>query len=204
MTILLLARHGEVKGIDPPTFRGRLDLHLTESGIRQAHALAKAIARVRGVQALFSSPARRCVDTAAFIGKTLDCPVQTLSALQDIDFGAWQGLSYEEVRTRWPQQWQRWRNAPQLASIPQAETLQEALARVSGAMRELLATHHGQTIMVVAHDSINRILLCHLLDISLSHYGSLRQDPCCINRLQIDHDRATLLSLNETGHLPRS
>ncbi len=201
MTILLLARHGEVEGINPPVFRGRLDLHLTETGIHQARALAKAIAQVRGVQALFSSPARRCVDTTAFIGKALDCPVQTLPALQDIDFGTWQGLAYEEVQARWPQQWQRWCNTPQLASIPQAETLQEALARISGAMRELLARHHDQTLVVVAHDSINRILLCHLLDISLSHYHSLQQDPCCINRLQIDHDRTTLLSLNETGHL---
>ncbi len=203
MTILLLARHGEVEGINPPVFRGRLDLHLTEAGVRQARALAKAISKIHRVTALFSSPARRCVDTAALIGKTLDRPVQTLPALQDIDFGTWQGLSYEEVQARWPQQWQRWCNTPQLASIPQAETLQEALARVSGAMRELLARHHDQTIVVVAHDSINRILLCHLLDISLSHYGSLQQDPCCINRLQIDHDRTTLLSLNETGHLHR-
>lgn len=204
MTLLLLARHGQVAGIDPPIFRGRLDLHLTESGITQAHALARAIAQAGKVQALFSSPARRCVDTAAFISSALDHPVQTLPALQDVDFGAWQGLSHEEVRVRWPRQWECWCRTPQLASIPQAETLQEVLARVSSAMRELLARHHGQTIVVVAHDNINRILLCHLLDISLSHYGSLRQDPCCINRIQIDDDRATLLSLNETGHLQRS
>lgn len=201
MTTLILTRHGEVEGINPPRFRGRLELHLTTRGEQQARRLGEVIVGRWKVDALFSSPAWRCVATASRIGDAASCPSMPLSGLLDISYGAWQGLTHDEVRERWPDAWRMWREAPHLAAIPGAETLQDVLARATAALREVMAAWHNKTVVLVAHDSVNRVLLCHLLDVPLSRYTALAQDPCCINVIELHDTRVVVRAINETQHL---
>jgi probable phosphoglycerate mutase len=201
MTELLLLRHGHVDWHDPERFRGRAELALSDLGRRQARAAAFAIATSWKPDAVYTSPLGRCRDTAAAIAEPFRLDVQPIEALADIDYGAWQGLTWDEAAGRWPAEIERWRRAPHLAAIPGGETLAALLSRTSAALCDLLRRHPAETIVVIAHDSVNRVLLLQALELPLSRYWYLRQDPCGLSTLSFGTDSFVVHSLNETRHL---
>lgn len=198
---VLLVRHGHVEGVDPPRFRGRRDLPLTPLGQRQAQMLGQRIAAQWSPTAIFTSPLGRCVATAAAIAQPFHLDPVRVPELLDLDYGTWQGLALEDARKRWPQAWMQWRDAPQLASFPQGESVAELATRVTNAAHRLVQVHAGETLVIVAHDSVNRVLLLHALNLPLSRYHTLAQAPCALNVLHLGHGRFTVETLNETGHL---
>lgn len=202
-TTLLLVRHGHVDGIDPPRFRGRTELALTPLGCRQAEALRDRIAMEWQPTAIYSSPMERCRETGATIAGPFGVAVEPVADLNDRDYGAWQGLSHAEVHHRWPEQYGIWRNAPHAAVIPRGETLDAVAERTLRALHAILHHHRGQTTVVVAHDSVNRVLLLRTLDLPLDRYWDITQAPCALNVLHFDGGRVKVATLNETGHLVR-
>jgi phosphoserine phosphatase len=201
MTELILLRHGHVDWHDPERFRGRAELALSDLGRRQARAAALAVATTWKPDAVYTSPLGRCRDTAAAIAAPFRLAVQPVEALADIDYGAWQGLTWEEAAAQWPAEIERWRRAPHLASIPGGETLAALVSRTSAAFYDLLRRHPAETLVIISHDSVNRVLLLQVLELPLSRYWHLRQDPCGLSTLSFDNDSFVVRSVNETGHL---
>jgi probable phosphoglycerate mutase len=201
MTEILLLRHGHVDWHDPERFRGRAELALSDLGRRQARAAALAIATTWKPDAVYSSPLGRCRDTAAAIAAPFRLAVQPIEALADIDYGAWQGLTRDEAAARWPAEIERWFRAPHLASIPGGETLATLLSRASAALYGLLRRHPTETLIIIGHDSVNRVLLLQALELPLSRYWHLRQDPGGLSTLSFGNDAFVVRSLNETQHL---
>jgi phosphoserine phosphatase len=201
VTKFILTRHGHVEGIDPERFRGRLELALTSTGRRQAIVTAERIAVAWEPVAIYTSPMSRSVATAKAIGAAVGVDVQADARLNDIDYGAWQGLTPEEARSRWPDDVEAWYRAPHLASPAGGETLQTVLARVAAALHEILRRHSADTVVLVGHDSVNRVILLHALDLPLSHYWRLKQDPCGITELDVADGLYTARRINETWHL---
>jgi phosphoserine phosphatase len=101
MTTVLLVRHGHVAGIDPPRFRGRADLPLTELGREQANRVARRVAGGWNPSTIYTSPLTRCVDTGRAIGVACSIPSQVLVDLADLDYGEWQGKTREEACRAW-------------------------------------------------------------------------------------------------------
>lgn len=201
MTKIVLVRHGHVEGIKPERFRGRLELALTAKGRKEAEATALYIRERWQPEAVYTSPMGRAVDTGRAIAALFDLAVQPVMGLHDIDYGEWQGLTPDEVWARWPTEVENWYRSPHLAQIPGGETLQEVLARASRFIGELLRRHPDATVALVGHDSVNRIILLHALDLGLSHYWSLKQDPCAVSELDFSDHRFAAHSVNGTDHL---
>jgi probable phosphoglycerate mutase len=201
MTELILLRHGHVDWHNPERFRGRAELALSDLGRRQARAAALAIATTWKPDAVYASPLGRCRDTAAVIAAALRLAAQPIEALADIDYGAWQGLTRDEAAARWPDEIARWFRAPHLAAIPGGETLAALFSRTSAALHQLVRRHPTESLVIVAHDSVNRALLLQALELPLSRYWRLRQDPCGISTLFFGDDGFVVCSLNETRHL---
>jgi probable phosphoglycerate mutase len=201
MTTILLIRHGEVEGITPPRFRGREDLALTPKGVRQAEQVRDAISGRWVLNAVYCSPLSRCVRTADAIARPFNLDSVPHHGLIDTHYGAWQGLSVAEVAQRWPEELARWHTAPQTMRLPGGETLQEVQARATDALNAILHAHRHGVVAVVAHDSVNRVLLCHALGLPLGAYWTLSQSPCGISEVTFTDDRFTIHSLNETQHL---
>lgn len=201
MTTIILVRHGHIEGISPARFRGRADLVLTAEGRRQAHATARRIQASWTPAALYSSPLSRCRATAEAIARTVGLSPDPLEDLIDIDYGEWQGLTPDEVRTRWPDELETWYRTPDWASIPGGETLQGVLSRITKTLRHVIARHPRDTVVLVGHDSVNRVILLHALQLPLSRYWRLGQDPSAINELDFSEAGFTVRSLNETQHL---
>jgi phosphoserine phosphatase len=204
MTKILLTRHGHVPGIKPARFRGRAPLELTELGRAQAAAVADRIAgggwRVRKI---YTSPLKRCIDTGAAIAAACGAGAEICDDLNDIDYGAWQFKTLASAKKDDPGIFASWFATPQLVRFPHGEALQDVAARAANALRFVLARHVRDTIVLVGHDSINRVLLLQLLGLPLSAYQRLEQTPCCLNEIDMRGGEVCLVRLNETHHLDR-
>ncbi len=199
---IVLTRHGQVEGIDPPRFRGRMELALTDTGRRQAKALAAAVARRFKVDAVLTSPMQRCRDTGAAIAEACGVTGTVLPGIDDFDYGQWQWKTHAEALAEFPREFALWKSAPQWMRFPGGESLQDVASRTADALRGLRDQHRGETIVLVAHDSVNRIVLLQALDMPLSAYWRIEQEPCCINELFIGDDGAVkVLSVNDIAHL---
>ena len=201
-TRIVLVRHGHVEGIAPPRFRGQTDLPLTVRGTRQAERTRDLVACLPRPAAAYASPLLRCMMTAEIIAQPLSLAVASIPSFLDIDYGEWQGRSYQEVEQADPERFACWFNSPHLAIIPGGETLLELARRVAETMRSIVAKHCGETVLLVGHDTVNRVMLLLALDLPLSRVWHLRQDPCAVNL--VTHDRVggwRVDSMNEASHL---
>ncbi|KZC20243.1 MULTISPECIES: histidine phosphatase family protein [Rhodanobacter] len=201
MTTLILVRHGEVEGLDPPTFHGRIVLPLTDTGAKQA-ALTQEIMHARwAVEAIYCSPLTRCVRTADIINEAFRLNTVPHQGLTDIDYGAWTNIPADEVGKRWPRELGRWKSQPHGCRVPGGESLQEVAARVIATFNTLLDAHARGTVAIVTHDSVLRVLLCHVMGLPLSSYWLFNPTPCGISVVSHDENRFTVHSINETQHL---
>jgi phosphoserine phosphatase len=201
VTKIILVRHGHVEGISPARFRGRTDLMLTPEGRHQAEATARRIHAAWAPAAIYTSPLSRCRATGEAIEKSLGLASSPVDGLIDIDYGEWQGLTVDEVKNRWPELLDTWYRAPHWAAIPGGETLQALLSRAVAALRDVIGRHPRDTVVLVGHDSVNRAILLHALELPLSRYWRLVQGPCAINEIDFSEDGFVVISINETSHL---
>jgi|SRR5579862_677833 len=198
MAKIILIRHGHVEGIAPERFRGRRDIDLSELGRRQAQTMAQRVLQLWRPAALYSSPLKRCLQTLEPIATRLALPVRVTPELNDLHYGDWEWLTYEEARSRSPALFARWFAAPQLVKFPNGESLQDLLARVADVVRLVCERHERETVVVVGHASVNRALLLQMLDQPLSAYWRFAQDPCGVSEIDLTAESATLQRLNET------
>ncbi len=201
MTLIILVRHGQTEWNRVERFRGRADVSLNEAGLSQAEATGRRVASEWQPKAVYSSPLSRAIKTAEAIAGQFNLPVQVHPGLADIDYGEWQGLSPEEVRQRWPEEIDAWYNRPDEARIPGGETLGELRQRLMATVNKLALRHAGQTIVLVSHTVINRIILLGALGLGNERFWRLKQDNCAINVIEIEAGDFTLVSMNDTCHL---
>ena len=200
-TRILLVRHGRTAWNREERFRGQSDVPLDEVGLEQAETTGRRIAGEWKPSAVYSSPLVRALRTAEIIAAKLGLKAQPHPGLNDIYYGQWQGLSVEEVKTGWPEEFGNWANAPHKVAIPDGESLEGLQARGVRTIRELVETHSGQTIVVVGHTVINRVILLGLLGLGLEKFWRIRQDTCAVSVIDCRDGEFTVVSLNDTCHL---
>jgi probable phosphoglycerate mutase len=201
MIKIILTRHGHVEGIKPERFRGREPLQLTARGVAEAAALAQRVAGRWRPSHIYTSPMGRCVETAAAIAKATGVAAKTCEDLNDIDYGAWQFKTFAQAKAQDAALFAAWFANPQLVRFPNGESLQDLAARTANALRVVLARNRDETVVRVGHDSVNRALLLGLLELPLSAYWLLAQEPCCINEIDMSEAGVCVRSINETQHL---
>lgn len=201
MTKILLTRHGHVEGIHPPRFRGREPLELTARGREDAAAVAARIAGAWRPVKIYTSPMGRCVATGAAIAKATGAPAEICADLNDMDYGAWQFKTFDAAKATDPALFAAWFATPQLVRFPNGESLQDLAARAGNVLRLVLARHPDDTIVLVGHDSVNRVLLLQCLDLPPSAYWRIAQEPCCLNEIDIGGGKFCIVRINETHHL---
>lgn len=201
MTRIILVRHGETEWNRIERFRGSADIPLNENGLKQAELLARRVLAAWKPAAVYSSPLSRAIKTAEAIAFPLNLRVKIHPGLSDINYGEWQGLTPEEVRSRWPELFMRWQTVPDKLYFPGGESLSERQKIGITAVREIAASHPGETVVCVGHTVINRLIILGLLGLDLSYFWRLRQDNCALNVLECRNDQFVAVTLNETGHL---
>lgn len=200
-THFILVRHGQTEWNRIERFRGRIDVPLNETGLAQAAATGQCIAGRWQPAAVYASPLSRAAVTAQAIAAHFELPVLPLDGLIDIDYGDWQGLTPEEARGRWPDLVDAWYAAPETVHIPRGESLGELRERAAAAIDGLVSRHPGQTLVLVSHTVVNRVILLAVLRLGNDRFWRLRQDNCAINVFEAHASDFTLASMNDTCHL---
>ncbi len=201
MTRLILVRHGETEWNRIERFRGRADIPLNPLGLAQAEATGKRIAAEWLPEAIYSSPLSRAFKTAEAIAGKLSLPVISHQGLIDIDYGQWQGLTPEEAKKRWPELVTAWYRSPHKVEIPGGESLRSLRRRSLAVLEEIGTRHRGQTIVLVGHTVLNRVLLLAILGLGNKRFWNIGQDTCALNVIRIDGEDYILVCLNDTCHL---
>jgi len=199
MTEIILARHGETEWNVEEVFRGRIDIELNETGIKQAELLAEYLSRTK-IQAIYSSPLKRAVKTAETIAGYHKLDVEIAPGLIDFDYGKWQGLPHQEVKDKYKEFYAEWINSPERVKIPAGESLNDVRERAMSVVGDVIAKYKG-TVVLVAHRAVNKILICALLGLDNSHFWNIRQDTCGITTFSYENERFILTKHNDTSFL---
>jgi len=194
MRTIYLIRHGQpaVAGAERICLSAT-DLPLSPEGTQQGERLRTYFSEIP-LAAVFSSDLLRARETAAFLSET----VRPVSGLREIGVGEWEGLTFREIRSRWPEEYALRGEDPVRYGIPGGEAPKDCVARALAALEGILADTEGD-VAVVAHAGLNRLLLCHLLGQELKHYLEIPQPYGCVNIL---HEREGTLSVETTALLP--
>ena len=196
---LILVRHGETEWNEKSIFRGREDIPLNDTGIRQAYAAADRLSAYK-IDSIYSSPLNRALETAQIIGTQFGIRAKAEDDLVDFDFGEWQGAAKENIEKLFPELYTKWMKEPQAVRIPGGETLDLVKIRVSRVLNRLPAAGGGD-IIIVSHRVILKVLICAALSIGDSGFWRIRMDVGSISVLENEDGKFRLSLLNDTYHL---
>jgi broad specificity phosphatase PhoE len=199
-TSLYLVRHGQTAWNKEEVFRGRTDIPLDETGLKEAE-LAGEYFKTLDIETVYSSPLSRAWQTAQKISRFHSLDVQALEGLLDMSFGSWEGRSLKEVKETDGERYRQWREEPHLLRLPGGETLAEVRARTMSALEEVIRKHPEKTVILVSHRVINKVLICGVLGLDNSHFWQIQQDTTAINLIQHRNGKYILSLMNETCHL---
>ncbi|MFJ5266124.1 histidine phosphatase family protein [Streptomyces sp. NPDC088387] len=195
---LLLARHGQTVWHAENRYAGISDVPLTDVGRAQARALGRW-ATAHPVDAIWTSPLSRAVETAAPACAALSLAPHREPALTECDFGVLEGRTLAEFAAEDPERAEAFRTDPVAHPFPAAEDPAAAAARGTAALRRIAAAHPDGRVLVVAHNTLLRLVLCALLSIPLGEYRRVfpRLRNTAITELRLaPNGPAALLSLN--------
>ena len=201
VTRLFLVRHGATSHSAEDRFAGATDVDLSAEGRDQVTRLARRLSDDR-VAAVYASPMRRTVDTAALLGAPHGLTPVTRDGLREIHHGHWEGLRRAEVEERYPEEYAAWEQDPFTVAPEGGESGLHVMARALPVIREIVVAHAGQNVVVVSHKATLRLVISSLLGFDARGYRDrLDQSPACLNALDFkDPVRARLMLFNDVSH----
>lgn len=199
LTKLYLIRHGETEGAETKRYKGHIDVPLSANGIEQIKRLARymigdkdnspiPLLSKRGpkrVDAVYCSDLSRAVKSAEIIAEPYGLKPIIIPELRERNFGLWEGMSFDEIREKWPDAFNAWAANPLEFSPMNGESTIELRDRALKVFSETIAKHQGENIAIVSHGGINRVILCHLLGIPLENIFRVEQDYGCLNIIEM-------------------
>jgi phosphoserine phosphatase len=202
----LLIRHGETDWNRAGKFQGQIDVPLNDNGRNQG-SLAAEFLKTVPIEFGFTSTMLRPKETAQIILKQHpQVELHEDADLREISHGLWEGKFEAEIKAEFPGELERWHSEPEHVQMPEGENLQGVSQRAIAAWQKLLAQvgNTQQTGIVVAHDATNKVLLCHLLGLSLADFWKIKQGNGAVTVIDYPNGieaQPVIQALNITSHL---
>ncbi len=195
---LLLARHGRTEWHRDNRYVSRTDIGIDETGREQARTLARR-AREESSALVLSSPLERALLTAGPAAEACGVELETDDRLRELDFGDWEGKTFDEIRSEDPERAERFLESAE-HGFPGGEPLEEGATRILAVFEDLRLSHPGETVLVVAHNTLLRLGLCAMLGVPLGDYR--RRFPRVVNaattEVRFGEEGGALYSFNAT------
>jgi probable phosphoglycerate mutase len=199
-TRLIAIRHGETAWNVDTRIQGQLDIGLNERGQWQARQAARALAE-EPIAAIYSSDLSRAFDTARAIGAAVGLDPTPFIGLRERAFGIFEGRTWAEIETQWPEDTRRWREREPGWAPAQGETLEQVRDRVAAATEELAQRHRGEQIVLVAHGGVMDALYRLATQQAVQAPRTWHLGNAAINRLLWSPQGLSLVGWGDTRHL---
>jgi len=194
MTKILLIRHGDTDYVDE-ALAGRIDSPLNLLGIQQSEAIANAIKHLP-IQAIYTSPLIRTQQTAEPLAKLLNLEININHELNQVNFGKWQGMDFDELVQ--DPDWKLFRENPASVKIPGGEDSSMVRERVSNAIHLLSQQYEEEEIIAIfSHGSIIRHTISYFIGLPVNNSNQIQIAPASISTLMVRERNGKLLHLNQ-------
>ena len=217
VTTLYLIRHGATEGSETKRYKGSIDVPLSENGQRQMEQVAKYLNRpyksdtaYNGLNAVYASPLSRALKSAEIIAEPHGLNPIVIEGLRERSFGIWEGMTFTEIKEKYPQEFEAWAGNPLRYSPIDGESTIEVRERAISALNKIIDNHNcngiqdagyriqdkknhescimklasSSSIAIVAHGGVNRIILCHTMGIPLENIFRIEQDFAAVNIIE--------------------
>lgn len=232
VTTLYLVRHGETEGSEVKRYKGSIDVPLSEKGIEQVRTASAFISaevqkngsakvnsnlpnfQASGLTAVYCSPLSRAIKSAEIIAEPFELSPVVMTDLRERSFGIWEGMSFIEIKEKYPEEFEAWANNPLKYSPVGGESTIEVRDRVIKALDIILNSAEERkcrsaeitselpdfrsNIAIVAHGGVNRIILCHIMGIPLENIFRIEQDNAAVNIIEFWERYPVVKALNLT------
>lgn len=200
MTIIVLVRHGENDWVKKNRLAGWIpDVHLNENGRNQAEAVAQRIMPLP-IDAIYSSPVTRCLETADFISKAIGKDISLMDDVGEVRYGAWEGKKIAKLAKK--PLWRIVQFFPSRMRFPEGEALREVQFRAVQALEKAATQHIDQTIVVVSHADVIKLVLAHYLGVHIDLFQRIAVAPASLSVLSLaESGMVRVLRLNDDGPL---
>ena len=198
MKRIFLVRHGVTEQNEQKRYCGVTDVCLSSEGCRQAQLLAQFLSKEK-ITSIYTSPLKRCMATAAAIAQSHGIEAVQLHGLSEIDFGLWEGLTFDEIQACYPEQITNWFENPNTFVFPGGESVKDFGSRVLDSLDRILAGN-GDTV-VVGHGGSLRFIICHLCGWGMNSLYSFELAPAGVTVLEHYEKSTVARVLNDTCHL---
>ena len=202
---IILVRHGETDWNKEGRFQGQIDIPLNETGKNQAQKASTYLKSIDFSKAYSSSMSRPLETAKIILGKKSNLSILKIDELLEISHGLWEGKLEKEIKTTWPEMLKKWHQEPENVIMPEGESIEDVSKRSLNAWQNICKNQNKNDItLVVAHDAVNKTLICNLLGLSYSQIWTIKQGNGGITVIDIfdNPDKDNVLSaLNITTHL---
>lgn len=194
---LFVLRHGETESSRERRFTGGRDVALTPAGQRQAEAAAAALTPLT-LHAVYASPLERARTSAELVAKPHCLPVHLDPRFAEMGFGAWEGLTPDEVAA---DLYTRWQATPHMVAVPGGEALTAVAARVTGGLAAIQAAHPDQTVALVTHAIVVRLIVLNALGLMPDRLWSVDASAGGLTEIEYRPGWVTVHRMNTVSHL---
>lgn len=212
VTTLFLIRHGETEGAEKRRYKGTIDVPLSDNGIRQIARVSKYIAETvklktgerensipgANLTAIYCSDLSRAIKSAEIVAAPYSLTPIVIRSLRERNFGLWEGMSFDEIREKYPDDFDAWAGNPLEFSPMGGESTLEVKERVMEALDEITGNHKGEHVAIVSHGGVNRIILCHFLGIPIENIFRIEQDYAALNIIEFRDGYPVMKLMNGT------
>lgn len=199
MTRVIFIRHGETDWNILGKYQGQTDILLTEKGREQGRLLAKHFPFDK-LDAIYSSDLTRAVETASFVAEKFNLKVTLDKAFREMNFGDWEGLTYEEIVLKYPEGMKHFLTRPDILQVPNGENFPLLQERAVKRLYELIKIHDNETIAITAHGGVLRCMLADALEMPLKNIWRIRQNNTAVSAT-VYAENPIVEFINNTEHL---
>ena len=198
MATIILVRHGENEWVKKHRLAGWIEgVHLNENGRKQAEDVAQRLKDVE-VSTLYSSPVTRCMETAEYIAKVQNLPIQELPEVGEVRYGKWEGKKIAKLARK--PLWRVVQFFPSRLTFPEGEALREVQFRAIQALEALSEKHQNETIVICSHADLIKLVLAHYLGVHMDLFQRIVISPASASVITLPgNGMMRVLRLNDTG-----
>jgi len=193
-TTVYLMRHGEVVNGGEKRYNGHIDVDITQKGVEQMHRLA-GLLDGKSLAAVYSSDLIRSVKGAQIISRRVGIPPTPLRELRERSVGKWEGLTVEEIKERYPEEYDLWRTDLLNYRPPDGECLLDVKDRILPVFKGLVDSHRGQEIGMLLHGGVNRVILADAFGMDMMNLFRIDQSYGALNIIDYYEDGMPVVRL---------